>query len=104
MANRRGNLAAVGVSGEGAPNGSPEPEIRPEKAVFEKPTWEGLWTAYETAEFLAISPQALWHLVEKGMGPPAFGVTEKRGIRFIPSEVRAWLETRRLPHNGGDHK
>jgi len=102
MASRKGKLAAPGVSRVGAPDGSPGEEIQPEKAVFERPTFEGLWSVYECAEFLAYSPQSLWALLQRGDGPPAFWIGNRRGIRFRPAEVRKWLETRRIGKTEGE--
>jgi len=65
-------------------------------------SFEGLWSVYECAEFLAYSPQSLWALVQRGDGPPAFRIGNRRGIRFRPAEVRRWLETRRIGKTEGE--
>ena len=90
----------------GLPNGSTGAEISRPGAAMEETgrtaSFEGLWSVYECAEFLAYSPQSLWALVQRGDGPPAFRIGNRRGIRFRPAEVRKWLETRRIGKTEGE--
>jgi excisionase family DNA binding protein len=54
---------------------------------------EQLWAADQTADFLRISLETLYRLRAAGDGPPAYRIG--RQLRFVPDEVRGWLEQRR---------
>jgi excisionase family DNA binding protein len=50
-----------------------------------------LWSLPETAEFLGIPEQTLYHWISRGTGPRSYRVGRFR--RYDPSEVLAWLKT-----------
>lgn len=53
---------------------------------------ERLWSHQEVAEFLAITPQALYTLNHRRKGPRNFKIG--RECRYDPRDIAKWLESR----------
>ncbi|HET9597727.1 MAG TPA: helix-turn-helix domain-containing protein [Anaeromyxobacteraceae bacterium] len=103
MEESRSGQVAFGWAGEGAAGGTerPEPEARhaaprpPRRtraasAEAPLPPDDELWDVQDAARFLKRSVSWVYHRVEDGTLPV------KRlagwGVRFIPAELRAWVE------------
>lgn len=55
---------------------------------------EPLLDIHDLARHLGMSPEAVYVLRSRGLGPPAVRLG-KRSIRFRASDVEKWLESRR---------
>ena len=55
---------------------------------------EQLWTVREAADFLRLGRNAIYEMAKRGELP---SVRIGSRVRFIPSEVRAWLQRQREP-------
>ena len=56
---------------------------------------ESLWTWREVAEFLRIGRNAVYEMAANG-DLPSLRVGGSR-VRFIPAEIRAWVDRQRAP-------
>ena len=56
---------------------------------------EPLYNCERTAEFLGITEKALEHQRSNGTGPPFIRVSS-RAVRYRPSDIATWLETKRV--------
>ena len=55
---------------------------------------EQLWTARQAAQFLNIGRNAVYEMVDRGE-LPSLRIGSR--VRFIPAEVRAWVERQKGP-------
>ena len=55
---------------------------------------EQLWTVRECAAFLRLGRNAIYEMAERGE-LPSFRIGSR--VRFVPAEVRAWVERQRAP-------
>jgi excisionase family DNA binding protein len=53
---------------------------------------EQLWTVREVASFLQLGRNAIYEMAERG-DIPSLRIGSR--VRFVPAEVRAWVEQRR---------
>jgi len=75
---------------------APTPE-RQRPALLDTRTGEALLTTAEAADFLGLSPRTLEGLRRKG-GGPAFVALSRNVVRYQPSALRSWIESRSVPH------
>ena len=52
----------------------------------------GLWSVTDAAAYLRVPTKTLYEWRYKGDGPPSYRVG--RYVRYVPSEVRAWVTSR----------
>ena len=55
---------------------------------------ENLWTVREVAEFLRVGRHSVYEMAKRGEMP---SLRVGARVRFVPEEVRAWLDRQRAP-------
>ena len=65
--------------------------------LFDASTGDALLTTDQAAALLGISPRTLEGYRRKG-GGPLFVALSRNAVRYRPTDLRAWLDSRTAPH------